>query len=68
MSSVAGAFNLQSVGGEKSKHFLNVCPTHSSWFENFASGCLCHMGQEICQDRTLSLPVMHALISLLDDE
>jgi len=62
MSSSEGAMSLRTVGGEKGKHFLNTCPTHSSWFENFALGCLRRMGQEVRQDRAISLPVMHALM------
>lgn len=68
MSSVEGAFSLRSVGGDRAKHFLNVCPTHSSWFEHFAAGCLRRMGQEVRQDRAISLPLMHALLHLLESE
>jgi hypothetical protein len=68
MSSPIGALSLRTVGGDKGKHFLNTCPTHSSWFENFALGCLRRMGQEVRQDRAISLPVMHALLQLLDRE
>ncbi len=68
MSSVEGAFSLRSVGGDRTKHFLNVCPTHSSWFEQFATGCLRRMGQEVRQDRAISLALMHALMHLFDTE
>ena len=68
MSSSEGPSSLRSVGRDKGKHFLNTCPTHSSWFENFAIGCLRRMGQEIRQDRALSLLVMHALMNLFDQE
>jgi hypothetical protein len=68
MSSSVGSMSLQSVGGDKGKHFLNTCPTHSSGFENFAVGCLRHMGQEVRQDRAISLLVMHALMRLFDKE
>lgn len=68
MSSVAGAASLRSVSGEKAKQFLNVCPTHSSWFEHFAIGCLRRMGQEVRQDRAISLPLMHALMTLYEKE
>jgi hypothetical protein len=37
-SSPLGAMSLRTVGGDKGKHFLNTCPTHSSWFEGFALG------------------------------
>ena len=68
MSSVEGATSLRSVGGDKAKHFLNTCPTHSGWFEMFALGCLCRMGQEIRQDRAVSLLVMHALLQQFSRE
>ncbi len=55
MSSVAGASSLRTVGGDKAKQFINVCPTHSSWFSSFALGCLRRMGQDVCQDRAISL-------------
>jgi hypothetical protein len=68
MSSVEGATSLRSVGGDKAKHFLNTCPTHSGWFEMFALGCLRRMGQEIRQDRAVSLLVMHALLQQFSRE
>jgi hypothetical protein len=64
MSSSVGAMSLRTVGGDKGKHFLNTCPTHSSWFENFAVGCLRRMGQEVRQDRAVSLLVMHELMAI----
>jgi hypothetical protein len=68
MSSVEGATSLRSVGGDKAKCFLNLCSTHSSWFEHFASGCLRRMGQEVRQDRAISLPLLHALMRLFGEE
>jgi len=68
MSSPTGAMSLRTVGGDKGKHFLNTCPTHSSWFESFALGCLRRMGQEVRQDRAVSLLVMHALMAQFDTE
>jgi len=68
MSSVEGATSLRSVGGDKAKHFLNTCPTHSGWFEMFALGFLRRMGQESRQDRAVSLLVMHALLQQFSRE
>ena len=68
MSSPLGAMSLRTVGGEKGKHFLNTCPTHSSWFEGFALGCLRRVGQDVRQDRALSLLIMHALMTTFDRE
>jgi hypothetical protein len=68
MASVPGSISLQSVGGDRAKHFLNHCDTHSTWFEHFAAGCLRRMGQEIRQDRAISLQVMHALLHHLEGE
>jgi len=68
MASVEGASCLRSVGGDKAKHFINHCNTHSTWFEHFAAGCLRRMGQEIRQDRAISLNVMHALLHHLEGE
>lgn len=68
MASVDGTTSLRSVGGDRAKNFLNLCDTHSTWFEHFAAGCLRRMGQEIRQDRAISLPVMHALLHYLEDE
>jgi hypothetical protein len=68
MSSPTEAMSLRTVGGDKGKHFLNTCPTHSSWFESFALGCLRCMGQEVRQDRAISLLVMHALMAQFDTE
>jgi hypothetical protein len=68
MSSCLGANSLRSVGGDKAKHYLNTCLTHSGWFEMFALGCLRRMGQEVHQDRAVSLLVMHALMSQFSKE
>jgi hypothetical protein len=68
MSSSLGANSLRSVGGDNAKHFLNTCPTHSGWFEMFSLGCLRRMGQEVRQDRAVSLPVMHALMAQFSQE
>lgn len=66
ISSVEEAFSLCSVGGDKAKHFLNICATHFTWFEHFAMGCLSCMGQEVWQDLAISLPLMHALMNNLE--
>lgn len=68
MSSAGGVSSLRSVGGERVKHQLNKCPTHSTWFERFAKGCLSRMGQIVKQDMAISLPVLHALLELLEEE
>jgi hypothetical protein len=68
MASVMGVASLRAVGGDRAKNFLNQCDTHSTWFEHFAAGCLQRMGQEIRQDRAISLNVMHALLHHLEGE
>jgi hypothetical protein len=68
MASLAGSESLRTVGGEKSKFFLNHCPTHSLWFERFARGCLSRMGQIVRQDRAVSLEVMHAFQTMMEEE
>jgi len=68
MASLTGSLSLRSVGGDRAKHFLNQCDTHSTWFEHFAAGCLHRMGQDIRQDRAISLNVMHALMDHLEGE
>jgi hypothetical protein len=68
MASPAGVASLRTVGGDKAKHYLNDCPTHSLWFERFARGCLSRMGQIVKQDRAVSLELMHSLIALLEEE
>jgi hypothetical protein len=45
---VAGAFNLQTMGGNRVKYSLTDCPTESLWFKRFSHGCLARMGQEVC--------------------
>jgi hypothetical protein len=68
MASAKGIESLRTVGGERVKHFLNDCPTHSSWFEKFGRGCLSRMGQVIKQDRAVSLDLMHSLMTMLEGE
>jgi hypothetical protein len=68
MASVEGATSLQTVGGDRVKHFLTQSPTQSTWFERFSAGCLRRMGQEVRQDWAIPLPAMHALIGILEQE
>ncbi len=59
---------MRTMGGERAKHYLNDCPTHSLWFEHFARGCLSRMGQIIRQDMAVSLELMHAFLAILEQE
>ena len=63
-----GVSSLRSVGGEGAKVTLNECVTNGLWFERFAKGCLSRMGQEVRQDRAISLKIMHALMNMLESE
>jgi hypothetical protein len=65
MSSTDGPASLRSVGGDRAKHFLNVCPMYSSWFDHFAAGCVRRMGQEVPQDHAIS---MHELMRVFEGE
>jgi len=68
MSSLEGVSSLRTFGGESAKMSLTLLPTNSIWFERFAEGCLKRMGQEVCQDWALPLPVLHALLENVEDE
>jgi hypothetical protein len=68
MSLSEGVSCLWTVGGDRLKHQLTYSPTQSLWFECFSQGCIHHMGQEVRQDWAISLPIMHCLMDLLDDE
>jgi len=68
MASSASQGSLRLMGGDKAKQHLCNCPTNSLWFERFAKGCLSRMGQIVRQDRAVSLELMHALCSLLEQE
>jgi hypothetical protein len=57
-----------TLGRDTAKSFLTTCPTQSSWFERFCSGCLQRMGQEVKQDLAISVPVMLALQDALEKE
>jgi len=68
MASVLGQDSLCMMGGDKAKQYLCQCPTNTLWFERFSKGCLSRMGQIVRQDRAISLELMHALCSLLNQE
>lgn len=68
MASAAGQDSLRLMGGDKAKQHLCQCPTNTLWFERFSKGCLSRMGQIVRQDRAVSLELMHALCSLLNQE
>jgi hypothetical protein len=63
-----GVNSLHTVGGEHAKHYLNKCPTHSLWFERFLKGCLSCIGWIVKQDMAIPLPLMHALMNMLNGE
>ncbi len=67
MSSLKGVSNLRSFGGNIAKVQFSDCPTNSLWFERFSRGCLSRMGQVVKQDMAISLGVMHAMLSLLNE-
>jgi len=68
MASLIGQDSLRFMGGDKAKQYICSCPTNSLWFDRFAKGCLSRMGQLVKQDRAVSLELMHALCSLLEQE
>jgi hypothetical protein len=68
MSSLEGINSLRTVGGESTKMCLSLLPTNSLWFERFAEGCLKRMGQDVRQDWALPLPVLHAMLDILEME
>jgi hypothetical protein len=68
MTSVLGQDSLRLVGGDRAKQHLCNCPTNTLWFERFSKGSLSRMGQVVRQDRAISLELMHALCSVLEQE
>ena len=57
-----------TLGRDVSKSFLTTCPTQSSWFERFSSGCLQRMGQEVKQDLAVSIQLMLAFQTGLESK
>ena len=68
MAGVGGIESWRTHGGDKAKVFMNHCATNSRWFERFSLGCSLRMGAIVRQDRAISLPVMGALMNLLEEE
>jgi hypothetical protein len=68
LSSQEGTACLRTMGGDRIKHSLTHSPTQSAWFERFSQGCIRRMGQDVRQDWAITLPTMHELLSLLDQE
>jgi len=68
MASCEGSQSLCSVGGDQPKYYLTSSSTQSLWFERFAQGCLRRMGQDVHQDWAIPLPVMYALMQILEEE
>ncbi len=63
ISLVEGATSLRSIGGDKTRSFLDLCSINSSWLEHFAVRCLCCMGG-LAGLFAVSLPLMHTLINI----
>ena len=57
-----------TLGRDMAKSFLTTCPTQSSWFERFCSGCVQRMGQEVKQDLAVSIQVMLAFQEEMEKE
>jgi hypothetical protein len=68
MASLAGTGSLTTVGGDCAKYFLMDSPTQSLFFECFSRGCLSRMGQVVRQNWAIPLPVVHALLELLQSD
>jgi hypothetical protein len=68
MASLVGGDSLRSFGGDRAKYYLTSSPTQSLFFERFALGCVRRMGQEVRQDWAITLPVVHALLELLEQD
>jgi hypothetical protein len=68
MSSKRGTDSLRSFGGDRAKHVLTDSPTNSLFFERFCQGCVRRMGQEVRQNWAIPLPVIHALLDLLEKD
>eukprot|EP00957_Ditylum_brightwellii_P207115 15351553-Ditylum_brightwellii.AAC.2 len=49
------------------KMHLVHCPIHSIWFERFALGCRCRMGEIVKLDRAISIEQVLALSRILDN-
>ncbi len=67
-ASATSSVSMLTVGSDSAKTFLSSCPSHSLWFERFAKGCLCRMGQEVRQDLAMSIKVLLALLDLVERE
>lgn len=67
-ASARSCTEILTLGRDTAKSFLTACPTQSSWFERFCSGCLQRMGQEVKQDLAISIQVMLALQNELEKE
>ncbi len=57
-----------TLGRDMAKSFLTTCPTQSSWFERFCSGCVQRMGQEVKQDLAVSIQVILAFQEEMEKE
>jgi hypothetical protein len=68
MTSLEGSNSLRSFGGDRAKYCLTTSPAQSLFFERFALGCVQRMGQEVRQDWAIPLPVMLALLELLEQD
>jgi len=68
MASKEGGSSLRSFGGDRVKHYLTDSPTQSLFFERFSQGCVRRMGQEVKQDWAITLPAMHALLEILEED
>ena len=47
---------------------ITLCPSYSLWFERFIVGMHKKMGNEVHQDKAVTLEVIHKLIDGLEDE
>jgi len=68
MASYDGVSSLCTVGGDRAKHQLTQSPTQSLLFEQFAQGCIQHMGQDVCQVWAIPLGAMLGLFQVLEEE
>ena len=63
-----GGLEGSTLTNGRSKMTVTNCPTYGDWFSRFTTGCHKRMGDVVCTDRALSIPIMLEIFRQLEDE
>jgi len=64
----SGSDIVLSAGAAAGRFVATCNPSEGRWFQHFIKGCCARMGDIVRQDRAFTLPIVHKLLEMYEDE